>query len=82
MSVVGKYRYLMDSAASRGHLPVIVDIFLVCLTPLDTRTAVCLCLSVLLSMLLSDSCLTVSSPNSAQTARGLSCVPIAHLCGE
>lgn len=31
--MVGKYRYLMDSAASRGHLPVIVDIFLVLTLP-------------------------------------------------
>lgn len=36
MSVVGKYRYLMDSALKRGHLPVIVDIFLVGRTKIIT----------------------------------------------
>ena len=36
MSVVGKYRYLMDSAMKRGHLPVIVDIFLVGRTKIIT----------------------------------------------
>lgn len=36
MSVVGKYRYLMDSAVKRGHLPVIVDIFLVGRTKIIT----------------------------------------------
>ncbi len=36
MSVVGKYRYLMDSAAERGHTPVIVDIFLVGRTKIIT----------------------------------------------
>jgi hypothetical protein len=36
VSVVGKYRYLMDSALKRGHLPVIVDIFLVGRTKIIT----------------------------------------------
>lgn len=34
--MVGKYRYLMDSAQKRGHLPVIVDIFLVGRTKIIT----------------------------------------------
>ena len=36
MSVVGKYRYYMDSAEERGHLPIIVDIILVGRTKIIT----------------------------------------------
>lgn len=83
MNLVGKYRYHVDSAAERGHLPVVVDIILVGRTKIITlhsgiwlKNATDCRLSIRLHVPISTLVAPVGSSNGQQLASDIILGPL------